>query len=170
MAIHDSVPKKKEEVSLPVHHDLEADSLQTFQNSLNELFDDFFRRPFGLSTFSENFPVQSSFLPELDISDTEKELRISADIPGMKAEDIDISLDGNTLTISGKKTIGKMEKGKRFYRQERSHGSFRRSIPLPEEVEEDQISASYKLGVLNIIIPKTERKTKERKHIKIKKG
>ena len=170
MSIHDLIPKKKAEGSIYKHHDQEADYLSNFQNSLNDLFNDFFRRPFGLNTFSENFPAQSSFLPELDISDTEKELRISADIPGMKAEDIDIQLDGATLTISGDKTTEKEDKGKHFYRQERSHGSFLRSIPLPEEVEEDQISASYKQGVLNIILPKTSPKTGERNRIKIKTG
>lgn len=110
------------------------------------------------------------FAPRLDISDTDKEISIAAELPGLEPEDIHISMDHNTLTISGEKRAGKEEKDKRFYRVERSYGSFQRSIPLPDEIDEDKIDATFKRGVLRVKLPKTQAAQKRSKRIAIKSG
>jgi HSP20 family protein len=170
MAITDLVPWKKNETSVPVRRRRDEDAFLDLRSQMNRLFDDFFERPFGLSPFLGESDLMSDFAPRLDISETDKEINIAAELPGLEPEDIHISLDHNTLTISGEKRAEKEEKGKRFYRVERSYGSFHRSIPLPNEVNEDKIDAAFKRGVLKIKLPKTQVAQQQSKRIAIKSG
>ena len=105
------------------------------------------------------------FCPCVDVSETEKDMIIKAEIPGIDAKDIDITLKDGLLSIKGEKKQEKEEKDEHYRRTERYYGSFTRNLRLPYEVEEDKIKADYKEGVLTIKVPKTE-KAKE-KHIKI---
>ena len=170
MAITDLVPWKKNETSVPVRRRRDEDAFLDLRSQMNRLFDDFFERPFGLSPFLGESDLMSDFAPRLDISETDKEINIAAELPGLEPEDIHISLDHNTLTISGEKRAEKEEKGKRFYRVERSYGSFHRSIPLLNEVNEDEIDAAFKRGVLKIKLPKTQVAQQQSKRIAIKSG
>jgi HSP20 family protein len=104
--------------------------------------------------------------PALDVAEDENEFIVKAEVPGCKAEDIDISVHGNMLTISGEKKQEKEEKVKNQYHVERSYGSFRRDLTLSSEVDPDKVDATCKDGVLSIKLPKTE-KTKAVK-IKVK--
>ena len=104
--------------------------------------------------------------PALDVAEDENEFVVKAEVPGCKAEDIDISVHGNTLTISGEKKQEKEEKAKNQYHVERSYGSFRRDLSLSSEVDPHKVDATCKNGVLSIRLPKTE-KTKAVK-IKVK--
>jgi HSP20 family protein len=92
---------------------------------------------------------------------------VSAELPGMDDEDIEVSLSRDVLTISGEKKQEKEEKGRDYYRAERSYGSFRRSIPLPAEVNADKVDAVFSKGVLTITLPKTA-KAEGRKRIIVK--
>jgi HSP20 family protein len=94
--------------------------------------------------------------PAVDVSETETEVDVRMDVPGMKGEDIDIQINGNLLTISGERKEEKEEKGRTFHRIERTEGSFSRTLTLPCEVQEDNVSAKYEEGVLNICMPKAE--------------
>jgi HSP20 family protein len=170
MAITDLVPWKKNETSVPVRRRRDEDAFLDLRSQMNRLFDDFFERPFGLSPFLGESDLMSDFAPRLDISETDKEINIAAELPGLEPEDIHISLDHNTLTISGEKRAEKEEKGKRFYRVERSYGSFHRSIPLLNEVNEDEIDAAFKRGVLKVKLPKTQVAQQQSKRIAIKSG
>lgn len=105
---------------------------------------------------------RDSFVPGIDISETEDEFLITAELPGMKKEDISVNLDNNRLTISGERKFEKEESGKKFHRVETSYGTFNRSFQLPDNVEEESISASYENGLLNISIKKTEDKIKKK--------
>jgi len=105
------------------------------------------------------------FCPCVDVSETEKELVVKAEIPGMDAKDVDITLENRVLSIKGEKKQEKEEKDEHYRRTERCYGSFTKNLRLPYEVEQDKIKADYKDGVLTIKLPKTE-KAKE-KHIKI---
>jgi len=96
--------------------------------------------------------------PEVDIRETDKEITITADLPGMKLEDIDVSVDENQLVIKGERKLEKKEEEKDYVRVERSYGSFYRSFSIGIPVKEDQIKASYKDGVLKIVVPKAEAK------------
>ena len=95
-------------------------------------------------------------VPSCDVSETNGEIQVKLDLPGMKAEDIEIQLSGNQLTISGQREERSEEKGRTFHRAERRRGIFSRTLTLPCPVLEDQVDAHYQDGVLTITVPKTE--------------
>lgn len=170
MAITDLIPWKNNESSVPVRRRQEEDTLLDLRSQMNRLFDEFFEQPFGLSPFFGASPLMGDFAPRINISETEKDITISAELPGMEPEDINVSIDRSTLTISGEKRAEKEEKDKRYYRIERSFGSFRRSIPLPYEVDENKVDATFKRGVLKVKLPKTKAAQERSKRITIKTG
>lgn len=90
----------------------------------------------------------------LDVSETNSHYTIELDIPGVKKDDINISVDNNVLTIKGKKEIDKERKDSNYYSRERFYGDFKRSMSLPSGVKTDKIEASFKNGVLTIQMPK----------------
>jgi HSP20 family protein len=101
-------------------------------------------------------PLAEEWVPAVDISETADKVTVRAEVPGMDAENIEISLSGDILTIRGEKKAEKEEKEENFYLMERSYGSFARSLRLPAAAEADKIEASYKQGVLTITCPKKE--------------
>jgi HSP20 family protein len=170
MAITDLIPWKKRQSSLPVERRQDEDYFLDLRKQMNRLFDDFFEQPFGIDPFLGGSILKGDFAPRLNISETEKEIMVSTELPGLEPEDINIALDHNTLTISGEKHAEEEEKGKRIYRVERSYGSFHRSILLPNDVDEDKIDATFKRGVLKVKLPKTQAAQEKSKSIKIKTG
>lgn len=94
--------------------------------------------------------------PALDMSETDTAIDVRMDLPGTTAKDIDIHVNGNVLTVSGERKEEKEEKGKTFHRVERHYGSFARSVTLPCTVNEDEVAAEYKDGVLTVKLPKAE--------------
>jgi len=111
---------------------------------------------------------EREWAPSLDVSETKDNFVVKAEVPGIDAKDIDISLTGDVLTIKGEKRQEKEEKEEDYHLVESSYGSFSRSVRLPAEVESNKIKASYKNGILNITLPKSEKvKAKE---VKIKVG
>lgn len=108
---------------------------------------------------------RDSFTPGIDISETDNQFQVSVELPGMNKEDIDINLDNGRLTISGERTFKNEEKEKTYHRVETRYGSFTRSFQLPDNIDEESISAAYENGLLNITIDKSEDKVK--KQIKI---
>lgn len=94
--------------------------------------------------------------PSVDLSETDDALQIRMDVPGVKAEEINIEVTGNTIRISGEHKEEKEEKGKTFHRLERTSGSFSRTLALPAAVKEDQVTAECADGILTIKLPKTE--------------
>jgi len=95
--------------------------------------------------------------PAIDIGETDDAFMVKAEIPGCKAEDVDISVHGNMLTISGEKKQEKEQKEKGYYHIERTYGSFRRDLNLASDVDPDKIEAVCKDGVLTVTLPKTEK-------------
>ena len=93
--------------------------------------------------------------PRVDISETDKEFIIKAEIPEVKKEDVKVTVDKGVLTIQGERNQEKEEKGKKLHRVERFYGSFSRSFTLPENVDDATIKATFKDGMLNLQIPKT---------------
>lgn len=104
---------------------------------------------------------RENFVPSIDISETEDQFLITAELPGMKKEDINISLENNRLAISGERNFEKEEKSKKYHRVETSYGTFERSFQLPDNVDEESIQATYENGLLNISIDKNEDKVKK---------
>ncbi len=109
---------------------------------------------------------ETEWLPSLDVAETKNEIIVKAEVPGMDAKDIDLSLSDGILTIRGEKKQEKEEKEADYHLVERSYGAFTRAIQLPGEIQSDKISASYKDGILKITLPKSEEAKK--KEIKIK--
>lgn len=106
--------------------------------------------------------------PRVDIAETEKEFIVKAEIPDVKKEEVNISVDNGVLSIKGERKQEKEEKGKKFHRVERYYGSFTRSFTLPDNVDETKIEASFKDGMLNIQIPKTKKSKPKAIDVKIK--
>jgi len=133
---------------------------------VDRLFDNFFQGVDLAPVLNEGV---SMFQPRLDIVETEKEVRITADLPGLEEKDIELSLNENTLSLKGEKKSEEEEEGKNFYRRERTYGAFYRDIELPAEVEASKVEATFKNGVLTVVLPKQEKK-EESKKISIKAG
>ena len=94
--------------------------------------------------------------PPVDIAETEHSLLLKADLPDVKAEDIDVRVENNTLTIKGSRAFGKDETIKGWHRLERSYGDFLRSFTLPNTLDSEKVAADFKNGVLTITVPKKE--------------
>ncbi|MFZ5451518.1 MAG: Hsp20/alpha crystallin family protein [Thermodesulfobacteriota bacterium] len=119
------------------------------RREMDRLWDDFFgpgRRALR--------PMEAEWAPAVDVSESADKVEIKAEVPGMEANDIEISLSGDVLTIKGEKKSEREEKKENYHLVERSYGSFSRSLKLPAAVEADKIEASYKQGVLSISCPK----------------
>ena len=106
----------------------------------------------------------------VDASEDDKAYHVTAELPGMSENDIEITFSDNTLTISGEKKEEKEVKEENYHRRERSFGSFRRTFTLPAEVDEKKIAASFKDGVMTIDLPKSQSAQKKAKRITIQRG
>jgi HSP20 family protein len=106
--------------------------------------------------------------PVANVAETEENVEVTVELPGMKPEEFTVELKNGELWISGERKAELEQKGKTFHRIERSYGEFRRVIPMPAAVNEEKIEAEYKEGLLRILVPKTE-KSKPR-HVKVKTG
>ena len=94
------------------------------------------------------------FVPHFDVKETKDAYVINADLPGVKDDELDVSLSGNLLTVSGKREDEQREEGESYFAVERSHGSFTRSFTMPDGVDADHVTADLKQGVLTLRIPK----------------
>jgi len=138
------------------------------QNEMNRMFDQFFAEDFPFSTRMITRPGMD-FFPKMDISETESEYKVTAELPGMDENDIQIRLEKDSLILSGEKKTESEEKEKTFHRIERSYGSFERVIPFDTRLDEDKISAVFKNGVLTVTLPKAGEAIRKTRQIEIKK-
>jgi HSP20 family protein len=136
--------------------------LESFRNEMDRLWDTFFEGKPRRRKAGED----GEWFPSLDVSETKSDIVVKVELPGMDPKDVDISLSDGLLTIKGERKYEKEEKEEDYHFIERSFGTFARMVRLPKEVKRDKISASYKNGILKVILPKSEEaRTKE---IKIK--
>jgi HSP20 family protein len=98
--------------------------------------------------------VEQQFAPSFEVFERKDGYVFRADLPGVKQEDLDITLTENRLTVSGKREAEERKEGERFYAYERSFGSFTRSFTLPEGVDAEHVAAELKNGVLTLVVPK----------------
>lgn len=169
MPISDLLPWNRDKEKYAMQKREDADPLE-LQQEMNRMIESFFEDPFRPLSMRKWLDDDRGFSPRMDVSESDKEICIRADMPGMDEKDIHLSLENNTLTISGEKRVEKEEKGLTYHRMERSYGSFSRSIGLPEGVDFDRIDAKFKNGVLTVNIPKPETTAVQRKRIPIKAG
>jgi HSP20 family protein len=130
--------------------------LTRLQDEMNDLFGRFFGDGGSL------FWPERTYWPAINIADKDDVVIVTAEVPGCKPDDIEISVHGNTMSISGEKKEKSEEKQRDYYHMESRYGSFRREMILPAEVNADKIEAKCQEGVLTITLPKTE-KAKARK-------
>jgi HSP20 family protein len=139
-----------------------GDPFGYLRHQINRVFDDFWGEPWLAPR--ETLAV---FWPQVDVTETDKEVKVCAEIPGVEAKDVDVSVEAGTLTIKGEKKYEREEDEKGRYRMERSYGSFERSIPLPTEVDESKAKAEFKKGVLRLTLPKRPGAESRRKKIRV---
>lgn len=138
--------------------------LQELKKEMDRIWQEFF----GKSHFPEKW-ITFEWSPAVDVSETNEAVIVKVDLPGVNPDDVEISLSENVLTIKGEKKKEEEEKKQNFYRMERYYGSFMRAIQLPCEIEEEKISATYKDGVLKIVLPKKPEEKKKVIKIKVEK-
>jgi len=164
MALKDLIPwRRKESLSLfDEEHPIAA-----LRRQMDRLFEDFFRG-FEIEPFWGFESRLGRFSPRVNVTETDDEIRVTAELPGLDEKDIEVTLDRDMLTIKGEKKQEHEEKKGNYYRMERTFGSFQRTIPLPAEVQEDKAEASFEKGVLTITLPKTEEAKSQKKRIEVK--
>ncbi len=126
--------------------------LLNIRDEVNRLFDNFFT---GLPERRRGL-LEGEWAPSVDVAETDNEVVVTAELPGVKQDDVDITITDDVLTLKGEKKEEKEVKEKNYHRIERSYGSFQRSVSLPAGVQADKAKATYKDGVLHITVPKAE--------------
>ena len=148
------------------------DIWQSFRSEMDRLFDRFgfpsLRRVFDIEPAWRSASSFSFSVPAIDMSEDEKAYKISAELPGIDAKDIDVSVSGDMLVLKGEKRQEKEEKDKNYHFSERAYGSFQRAFDLPASVDRAKVAADFSKGVLTITLPKTAEARKPQKKIAIK--
>jgi HSP20 family protein len=124
-----------------------TDPFTTLHQEIDRLFDDFMR---GWPTIGRT----TEFVPEMDVTETDKEIEVTVELPGLQEKDVQVNVADNLLTIKGEKKAEKEEKNKNYRLYERSYGAFSRTIELPAGIDADAIKASLSNGVLKVTVPK----------------
>jgi HSP20 family protein len=144
------------------------DPFQSFRAEMDRLFDSFLTGIPALSTFRQGLPAEEGFTPAWDVKETEKELVVKADLPGMDEKNVQVTIGNGVLTLRGEKESERKEEHGNYHTMERSYGSFQRSIRLPETIDEDKAGARFDKGVLTVTLPKRPETVKAHKKIEIK--
>jgi HSP20 family protein len=142
-----------------------GDPFLSLHREMNRLFDDVFRgAALPAASGSQGQGDVGAFVnASMNVSETDKEFRITAEPPGVTEQDIAVSLDDDVLTIRGEKKFERKDDKENFHFVERSYGTFQRSLRLPYAVESEQVRASFENGVLTVTVPKTERQERSRR-------
>jgi HSP20 family protein len=124
--------------------------LVTLRDRMNRLFED----AVSTARTDEKDMISSSWAPAVDIYEDEKQLVLTAELPGINEKDVDIKIEDNTLIIHGERKLEKETREENYHRIERAYGSFYRSFTLPNHIDQDKIQAEHENGVLKIVMPK----------------
>ena len=151
MAIKDLISWNNRGREVGVHRGAEAHPFLTLHREMNRMFDDVFRG-FDLAPFGSARAFDGLGWPQIDVDQTDKEVRITAGLPGLDEKDVSLEIANGVLSISGEKKTESEDKARRF--SERYYGRFERRIPL-QDIEEDRASAAFKNGVLTITVPRS---------------
>lgn len=156
-----------EKTYLPEH---QYEPMVRLHRDIDQLFNHFFKG-FAPSFQGSATPFSLSqsvlFKPQVDLSASDKEYVLTVEIPGVNEKDISVDVRAGTMTIKGEKKQEKEEKEKDFYRIERQYGAFQRVLSLPEDVDQDNIKANFKNGVLTVTMPRKALPAGEVKEIKV---
>ena len=128
------------------------EDMATLREDIDSLFNDFVKR-----VPIEQFAQENLWFPALNIEETKNSIEISAELPGLKKDEIKLTISNGQLVLQGERKLEKEEKDKTYHRIERRYGSFRRTVSLPTEAETDKVKAIYEKGILNITLPKSKK-------------
>jgi HSP20 family protein len=172
MATTPEKPVEKTAAPAPAEHH----PLLALRDEMDRVFDDFFAN-FPLMPFRRRMDADpwrrfqglfEATFPAVDVAESDKDYRITAELPGMEEKDIDISMLSGVLTLKGEKQEVKKEGKEDQYVSERRYGAFQRSFRLPEDADPDKIDAAFKNGVLTITLPKAPEAQTQRRKISVK--
>lgn len=151
MGIKDLIPWNNGGREVAISRGADVNPFFTLHREMNRMFDDVFRG-FDLAPFRSARGMSGLGWPQIDIDETDKEVRITAELPGLDEKDVSLEIANGVLSISGEKKSETEDKARRF--SERYYGRFERRIPL-EDIDQDKVSAAFKNGVLTITVPKS---------------
>ncbi len=135
---------------------------------MERLFDEMMGR--GLWRSSEERPLRGSWVPAINILERENAMVITADLPGLKAEDVEVTVDEGTLSIRGERKLEEASEGETYHRVERLYGLFERTFTLPNSVDVDKIEARFSNGEMILTLPKREESKPRSVKIKVEKS
>ena len=138
--------RKHKEGGEPLH------PVKLFRRQMDRLFEDFWVESGLLGRLAAG---QGRFLPRVDVAETDQEVVVTAELPGLAEKDVEVSLAHGQLVLSGQKQSEREEKDKSYHLVERSCGSFKRVVELPGALQEDQAAAAFKNGILTVKVPKS---------------
>ncbi len=165
MNMRDLIPWGRNAQTTPSPYREEGDPFMTLHREMNRLFDDVFRgldvAPFG----SFGGMGRMAGWPSVEVIDTDKDIRVSAELPGLDEKDVEVLMSDGVLTIRGEKRSEVEDKSRAF--SERTYGRFERRIPLGWDVEEDKVNASFRNGVLTVTMPKSAKAAAKARRIAI---
>lgn len=162
MNVRDLIPWGRGHGHVPVsYREGDRNPFLALHREMNRMFDDVFRMPFAFG----GYPAFGTGWPSVEISDQDKEIKLTADLPGLDEKDIELSLSEGVLTLRGEKRAETEDKEHQF--SERFYGHFERRIPLGYEIDEGKVAATFRNGVLTVTLPKSEQAQAKAKRITI---
>jgi HSP20 family protein len=165
MNVRDLIPWNRNANQAPAVRGSAQDPFLSLHREVNRLFDDVFRG-FGPPAGFGGLNAWSAQWPTVEVSETEKDIRVTAEVPGLDEKDVEVLLEDGVLTIRGEKKAETEDKDRHF--SERYYGRFERRINVGPDVERDKVEAAFKNGVLKVLLPKTEKARSQTKRIEIK--
>jgi len=166
MAITDIIPWNRNR-ALGTHRQDVVDPFNMRRRDIDRVFGDFltdWRWPDGMTMLDRQM---QGFMPEIDVKETDKEFRVRADLPGMDEKDLEVTFVDGALSIKGEKREEHEEEKGNMFHSERRYGAFERMIPLSSDIDLNKAKATFKKGVLNITLPKTDNARSNRKTIPV---
>ncbi len=143
----------------------ELSPMVALRSEIDRLFDSFVREPFGALDWPSW--AGGKWSPAIDVAESDKEVTVRAELPGIDPKDLDVTVAGGQLTISGEKKESNETKDKGVYHSETRYGSFHRTVPLPDGVDTEHVDAQYAHGVLTLRLAKTPQAATKRIEVKV---
>jgi HSP20 family protein len=141
-----------------------GDPFMSLHRQMNRLFDDVLRESTGETPASQRQGGEGGMLmPHMDVSETDKELKVCAELPGVSEKDIDVRLEDDVLVIRAEKKFERKDEKENYHFMERSYGTFQRALRLSGPVEPEQVQANFENGVLTVTVPKSEQQERSRR-------
>jgi HSP20 family protein len=162
MSMRDLIPCGRNQQTTPSRYREEGDPFMTLHREMNRLFDDVFR---GFDMVPLGSMSRMAGWPQVEVVESDKDIRVSAELPGLDDKDVEVLMHDGVLTIRGEKKSEFEDKERAF--SERHYGRFERRIPLNREIEDDKVDASFRNGVLTVILPKSAQAATQVKRIPI---